>query len=211
MRSKYFYWLPILLIIFFILGCATGGTFPIHLKYQPGREFPSLQQKLGTTLKIAPFKDERSDTLYIGHHTSIRGISSYFKSDPFPLEKAIEESITDVLSRYGVKTTSISNWDGKPESLKNMETDSVLMIEIKRFWTEGRAATFRTNVNTSIYLTIHLGVKKEGKIFSKKVYVNKEMTIARLTPERVEQMINQTLTEIFDSFFSEPYGPTSTT
>ncbi len=94
--------------------------------------------------------------------------------------------------------------------MKNLEVDSVLMIEIKRFWTEGRAATFRTNVNTSIYLTIHLGVKKEGKIFSKKVYVNKEMTIARLTPDRVEQMINKTLTEIFDSFFSDPYEISST-
>lgn len=210
MKSKYFSLLLIAIIGFSFLSCATGGTFPIHLKYQPGREFSSLQQKLGTTLGIAPFKDERSDTLYIGHHTSLRGISSYFKSDPFPLEKAIEESITDVLSRYGIKTISISNWDGKPESLKNLEVDSVLMIEIKRFWTEGRATTFRTNVNTSIYLTIHLGVKKEGKIFSKKVYVNKEITLARLTPERVEQMINQTLTEIFDSFFSDPYEISST-
>ena len=210
MKWKYFCWLLIMFMGFSFLGCATGGTFPIHLKYQPGREFPSLQERLGSTLGIAPFKDERSDTLYIGHHTSFRGISSYFKSDPFPLEKAIEESISNIISRHGVKTTPISNWDGKPESLKNMETDSVLMIQIKRFWTEGRAAAFRTNVNTSIYLTIHLGVKKEGKIFSKKVYVNKEITLARLTPDRVEQMINQTLTEIFDSFFSEPYEISST-
>ena len=205
MKSKYFSLLLIAIIGFSFLGCATGGTFPIHLKYQPGLEFPSLQQKLGTTLGIAPFKDERSDTLYIGHHTSLRGISSYFKSDPFPLEKAIEESITNTLSRYGIKTISISKWDGKPESLKNLEVDSVLMIEIKRFWTEGRAAAFRTNVNTSIYLNIHLGAKKEGKVFTRKVYTGKEMTVARLTPERVEQTVNQILTEIFNNFFSNPY------
>lgn len=210
MKSKYFSLLLIAIIGFSFLSCATGGTFPIHLKYQPGREFPSLQQKLGTTLGIAPFKDERSDTLYIGHHTSLRGISSYFKSDPFPLEKAIEESISNIISRHGVKTTHISNWDGKPESLKNMGIDSVLMIEIKRFWTEGRAATFRTNVNTSIYLNIHLGAKKEGKVFTRKVYMGKEMTVARLTPERVEQTVNQILTEIFDNFFSNPYGASST-
>ena len=209
MKSNYFSLLLIVVMSLSFLSCATGGTFPIHLKYQPGREFPSLQQRLGTTLGIAPFKDERSDTLYIGHHTSLRGISSYFKSDPFPLEKAIEESITNILSRYGIKTISISNWDGKPESLKNLEVDSILMIEIKRFWTEGRAATFRTNVNTSIYLNIHLGAKKEGKVFTRKVYMGKEMTVARLTPERVEQTVNQILTEIFDNFFSNPHEMSS--
>jgi hypothetical protein len=205
MKSKYFSLLLIAIIGLSFLGCATGGTFPIHLKYQPGRGFPSLQQKLGSTLGIAPFKDERSDTLYIGHHASFRGISSYFKSDPFPLEKAIEESISNIIPRYGVKTTYISDWDGKPEFLKNMKTDSVLMIEIKRFWTEGRAATFRTNVNTSIYLNIHLGVKKEGKVFTRKVDMEKEMMVARLTPEGVEETVNQILTEIFDNFFSNPY------
>jgi monoamine oxidase len=91
-----------------------------------------------------------------------------------------------------------------------MGTDSVLMIEIKRFWTEGRAKACRTHVDTSIFLAIHLGVKKEGTIFSKKVYVDKKTTIARLTPEKMEQVINQTLAEIFDSFLLEPYEPTST-
>jgi hypothetical protein len=33
----------------------------------------------------------------------------------------------------------------------------------------------------------------------------KEVTMARSTPERVETMINQMLTEIFDSYFSNPY------
>jgi hypothetical protein len=205
MKSKYLSLFPIAIIGLSLLGCATGRTFPVHIEYQPGRDFPSLQQKLGSTLGIAPFKDERSDTLHIGHHSSLRGISSYFKSEPFPLEKAIEESFSNIVSRYGMKTIHISNWDGKPESLKNMETDSVLVIEIKKFRTEGRAAIFRTNVNTSICLNIHLGVKKEGRVFTRKVDMGKEITVARLTPEKVEQTVNQILNEIFDNFFSNPY------
>jgi hypothetical protein len=169
------------------------------------KEFPSLQQKIGPTLAIAPFKDERQDTLYIGVHTNRQGDSSYFKSHPFPLEKAIKESLSGALSRYGVKIVSISNWDGKPESLKNMETDSVMMIEIKRFWTEGKAYTFRTIVKTTVQCVIHLGIKKEGKVFTRNVEVEKEMTVARSTPETVEAMINQILTDIFDSYFSNPY------
>mgnify|MGYP001123979292 CR=1 FL=1 len=180
-------------------------TYSLSLRYQPSKEFPSLQGKIGPTLGLIPFKDERSDTLYIGIHTPLQGISSYFKSDPFPLEKAIAESLSHVLSRYGIKVVSISDWNGKPESLKGMEVDSILMMEIKKFWTEGRTAPFRTHAKTFIHFVIHLGVKKEGRVFSRNVEVEKETTLARLTPERVEGMVNQILTDIFDSFFSNPY------
>jgi len=202
---KTYRWLMILFLSFFIFSCAKARTYSLYLRYQPSKEFPSLQQKIGSTLGITPFKDERLDTLYIGIHTPFQGISSYFKSDPFPLEKAIMESLVEVLSRQGVKTIPVSNWDGEPESLKTMETDSVLLIEIKRFWTEGRAVTFKTNVKTSIHFVIHLGVKKEGKVFTKNVTVEKEMTVFKLAPEKVEQTVNEILTDIFDAFFSDPY------
>jgi len=202
---KSYRWVIILLLSFCILSCAKARTYSLYLRYQPSREFPSLQQKIGSTLGIVPFKDERSETLYIGIHTPLQGISSYFKSDPFPLERAIMESLTEVLSLQGVKTVPISSWDGRPESLKTMETDSILMIEIKKFWTEGRAVHFKTNVKTSIHFVTHLGVKKEGKVFTKNVTVEKEMTVFRLAPEKVEQTINGILTDIFDALFSDPY------
>jgi len=202
---KSYRWVTILFLCFFLLGCAKARTYSLYLRYQPSRDFPSLQQKIGSTLGIVPFKDERSETLYIGIHTPLQGTSSYFKSDPFPLERAIMNSLTEVLSLQGVKTVPISSWDGRPESLKIMETDSVLMIEIKKFWTEGRAVPFKTNVKMSIHFVIHLGVKKEGKVFTKNVTVEKEMTVFRLAPEKVEQTVNEILAEIFDSFFSNPY------
>jgi hypothetical protein len=202
---KSFRWKLILLLILFIPGFAQGATHSLFLKYQPMKDFTSLQEKIGTNLGMAPFKDERSETLYIGVHVPLLGSSNYFKSDPFPLEKAIKESLSGPLSRNGIKTVSISDWDGKPESLKDMETDSVLMIQIKRFWIEGRAALFRTYAQTSIRLVIHLGVKKEAKVFSKNVEVEKEVTLPRLTPEGMEATLNGILTEIFDSFFSKPY------
>src|SRR4030043_2005114 len=94
----------VLFFSFLMLSCATGGTYPIHLRYQPEREFSSLQMKLGSTIGLAPFEDQRLDTSYIGFHSSLRGVSSYFRSDPFPLEKAIKESLSQVLSGYRIKT-----------------------------------------------------------------------------------------------------------
>ena len=189
----------------FIFGSAEAGTYSLSLRYQPLKEFSSLQTKIGSTLAMAPFKDERPDTLYIGVHTNLQGDSSYFKSYPFPLEKAIKESLSDVLSRNGVKVVSIPNWDGRPESLKDIDVDSVLMIEIKRFWTEGKASPFRTNVRTMVRFVIHLGVKKEVKVFTRNVEVEKEMTVARSTPQKVETIMNEILTDTFDSYFSNPY------
>jgi hypothetical protein len=202
---KSYRWFSIVLILFFVFGCAKGGTHLVRIQYQPGKEFSSLSGKIGSTLGLVPIKDERTDQLYIGRHTPHDGPISYFKSDPFPLNQAMIDAISSALSCYGMKTVPISNWDGQPESLKSIGADSALMVQIKRFWTEGKAGAFRTNAKTSVHLVIHLGVKKEGKVFTRKIEVEKEATFNRLTPERVEAIINQTLTEIFDGFFSNPY------
>jgi len=37
------------------------------------------------------------------------------------------------------------------------------------------------------------------------VEVEKEVTVARLTPGRLERMINQMLSDIFDAYFPNPY------
>jgi len=203
MRS--YRWFVILFLGFLILSCAKARTYSLYLRYQPVKEFPSLRQKIGPTLGIVPFKDERSDTLLIGIHTPLQGVSSYYKSDPFPLEKAIRDSLTEVLSRKGLKIVPVSAWDGNPESLKAIEADSVLMIQIKTFWTEAKAVHFKTNTKTSAHFVIHLGVKKEGKAYTKNVTVEKEMTVFRLKPENVEQTANEILTEVFDGFLSDPY------
>jgi hypothetical protein len=188
-----------------VLSCAKARTYPLYLRYQPSKEFPSLQEKIGSTLGIVPLKDERPETSYIGILQPLHGVSSYFKSDPLPLEKAIAESLAEVLSRQGVKTVPVSNWDGEPSSLKNFETDSVLMIEIKKFWLEEKDTPFKMDVKTSIHFVIHLGVKKEGKAFTKNVTVEKEMGVFRLKIQELENTVNGILTEVFDGFFSNPY------
>ena len=201
-------WLWVLLLSLFLLNCGRGVTYPLYLRYQPSKEFSGLKQKMGSPLAMAPFKDERKETFYIGSHTPLRGSSNYFKSDPFPLEKAVQDSLTQVLSRQGINVVSIPGWDGRPESLRGLEADSVLMIQIKEFWSQGRATAMGTRVKTSIHLIIHLGhlgVKQEGRVYTRNVDVEKEVTVARSTPDRVEEIINQMLADIFDTYFSNPY------
>jgi hypothetical protein len=202
---KSFRFLIVFFLLFAIPTVAVAGTYSLYLKYRPAKDLSSLQQKIGPSLGIAPFKDEWLETLYIGIHTPLLGSNSYFKSDPYPLERAIRESLLGPLFRSGVKTVPVPEWDGQPESLKDLEVDSILMVIIKRFWIEGAAAPFRSTAKTSIHMVIYLGVKKEGKVFKKDVEVEKESTLPRWTPEAMERTLNEMLTEIFDSFFSNPY------
>ena len=197
--------LLVLFFLIFVIDCAEAQTYSLSLHYQPMKGFPSLQQKFGSTLGIAPFKDERQEKSFIGVHFPVRGSTTYFESNPSPLEKALQESLSNALSRLGLKVVSVSNWDGTPESLKNIDTDSVLTIEIKKFWTEGMGSLLRTNIKTTVQLVIHLGVKNEAKVFTRNADVEKEITVSRSTPERVEAIINGILSDIFDAFFSSPY------
>ena len=154
-------WLGILLVGLFLISCGRGVTYPIYLRYQPSKDFPGLQQKMGPTLAMAPFKDDRQRNL-----TSATGPSrvrpTSLRATPFP-EKAIQDSLTQVLSRQGIKTVAVPDWDGKPESLKGLEADFILKIEIKEFWSQGRATAVGTKIKTSIRLAIHLGVKRNEK------------------------------------------------
>jgi len=79
------------------------------------------------------------------------------------------------------------------------------MIEIKKFWIEGKSSVFHTNVRTSVALLIHLGVRQDGKVYTRNVEVEREVTTYGLSPDKAEEILNQVLTEIFDSYFSNPY------
>jgi hypothetical protein len=48
-------------------------------------------------------------------------------------------------------------------------------------------------------------VKKEGKVFTRNVELEREMTLARFTAENAEEMMNQVLSDILDSYLSNPY------
>jgi hypothetical protein len=193
---------------------ASGQTYPgrgkyprkeeihsINIRYQDAKQFPSLDQNIGLTIGVAPFSDSRRGRQYIGHHMYARKISSYFISEPFPLEEAIREFFFEALSNSGIKPIFVPGWDGKRETLKDLGTDSILRINIRRFWIEGESVRRRTKVNMSVYFDIFLGVKEENTVFTQNLYIGKEMIEDNFTPERLEHFINRTLSNVFDDFF----------
>jgi len=179
-------------------------THPITIRYQSDERFPSLLQKFGLTLGLPPFKDTYLGGSYVGHYV-YRRVSHYLKSEPLLLEEAIRDSLLERLPAHGIDTVPIPASDGKEESLKEIDVDSILMIEIKRFWAEGAVRGRGANINTSIHLVFRLGVKKENRVFRRDMYTIQEDSVDRLTPAAMEQVMNQALNDILDTFFSDPY------
>ena len=201
---KAFRWASILLLSLFVIHCSQGGRAYLFLRYQPLETFSTLREKTGATLGMAPIQDNRKDTLYVGFYAPYQGNYTYFKSDP-PLDSVISESLAHVLPPYGIKVSSAPRWDGNPESLPSLDTDSILLIKINQFWIEGKSSFFQADVLASVRLTTHLGVKKEGKVFTRNIEAERQMTVARFTPGKAEELLNQRLREIFDAYCSNPY------
>jgi hypothetical protein len=194
-----------LLAMIFVIACTGAQIYSIPLQYQPKKTFPSLRQKIGSRLGVTPFKDERPDRSYIGIHHPLRGLATRFETLPMPFDGALQKAFSEALTWSGVKLVPVSTWDGTPESLKYIDADSVLTVEIKKFWTEGKAKLLGTDIVGRAQLVMHLGVKSEGKVFTRNIEVEKEVTVPASTPERVEAIVNQILAEAFDTFFSSPY------
>jgi hypothetical protein len=182
---------------------------PIRLWYQTENPLPDLTHVLGGTAGIAPLKDIRRNRRYIGHSVSARGVEAYFKSDPVPLKRALYGCLSDALSSRGVEVVSSANWDGTVEMLKDMEVDSIIQVDIRRFWTEGRSWGRNPILDTSIYLSVRVAVKSEKSVYTRNLYMIKEGSFRELTPADVEQAFNRALRELLDDFLSNPYDPLS--
>ena len=183
------------------IGLASGGTYPIHIQYQRTGSFP-LCKRIGGTLGLNPIRDKRSNQQHVGRYVNPRRVVSYLECIPAPLGKAIEDALSQCLSRRGVKVTLGLKWDGKEESLKSIETDSALMVEVERFWTEGTDTIGKPKTNTSIYLTVRLGIKREGRVVTRQIFTSKALILYPFSPDRIEQMVNRSLADLFDSFLS---------
>lgn len=205
MKWKFVSWIIIPLLGLSLFGSTHGGNYSVSLEYNRTTKSSSFRKKVGPILGIAPFQDQRPEEAYIGRYTSPRNSISYFKSEPMPLERAIQESLRKALTRSGVETIPILGWDGKPESMKKMNVDSILMIVIKKFWVEGRVVSLRTRMHASIHLIFYLGIKKLDKVFIQNVFVEKNRTFSMLGSQDMVQWINRTSADALDSFLRNPY------
>ena len=216
MQSKKFLPLIFLLAILFVQSEASGQPFPhrranalppqIHLLpiyYGGGDKFPSLAQKTGVTMAIAPFEDTRRERRYIGQQTTQGQVSAYFRSEPFPLEKSIQEFFIAALNNSSIDPILTSAWNGKRKGPTSLKNDSILKVRINRFWIKAdtERGGRRTRIYTWVYLDLLLGLKKQDNVLSQSVYVGEESLYGpEFSPQILTDSLNQTLRNVVDAY-----------
>ncbi len=176
-------------------------THSLIIHYGDAIKSPSLIQKTGGSIAIAPFKDTTRNRQYIGQHVTMGRVSGYFRSEPFPLEKSIREFFFAALQKSGVDSLFVSAWDGKPEGMKGMKSGSVLKVTIRRFWIKAETTSGRTRVFTWIYLDFFLGLKKLDRVLTQSVYVGEETIYGpEFTLQTLTDSTNQTLRNVVENF-----------
>jgi hypothetical protein len=224
-------WLIVICCNCLLLGSAWGENYPVPFDYKRTVRFPCLQTKIGPVLGIAPCEDRRLERSYVGRYASLpeaatraysqtqrlyrsrfRGngpiplpVASYLTSEPVTLGRAMERLISKAISQSGVQTVSVPAWDRKVESMGGLALDSVLGIIIKTFWVEAKMSPLQTKVNLSIHLISHLGVRRLGRVFTKNVVIEKNVTFGALGPLELAQLVNRTASDALESVLRDAY------
>jgi hypothetical protein len=115
------------------------GFFLLRGPDTTGRQGKGRRQGQKAALLFCTFHPVLVDPLSAGK------IAGYFISEPFPLERAITEFFFQALSNSEIKPIFIPSWDGKSETLEDLETDSILRINIRRVWIEAKTVGRRTD------------------------------------------------------------------
>jgi hypothetical protein len=214
LKSKYIYLLFFLFLPFSVQDQAYGQLFQnrsahsvhpqthsLNIHYGDGLKIPSLIQKIGPAISIVPFKDTRQNRQYIGQHTTHGRVFAYFRSDPFPLERSIQDFFVAVLRKSSVDPIFTSAWNGKPEGMKSLKSDSILKVLINRFWMKAETTGGRTRVFMWVYLNLLLGLKKQERVLPQSIYVGEEIIHGpEFSPQVLTNSLNRTLRNVVETY-----------
>jgi uncharacterized lipoprotein YajG len=148
---------------------------------------------------INALKDIREDRARLGAWTRPRG-----RVDTFMASKPVDQAVTEAISEYFIsrkyRVIEYTDWDLSPEGLSRIPADLVVGGEVIHL--ESNAWTsVRTKVNVHVQLQIHVGKVSEGKVLRQKMEISKEIVGVTSKPERIEETLNQELSEAIDRVF----------
>jgi len=192
----------LLFLVFLVLSaCGASRTYLVDINYVP--QIPPTLKVEPTTVAVAPFMDGRSHGNDVGIRNKLDGSFDRYTTAPATVGEAIRKAVERFLRGNDLKTVNIETWDLRPESLSQMETDMVVGGEISRFWVQADSMAGRTIIKTDIELTIYVGMPREGKVLSQKMQLSREITHIIFSSEKLEEMLNESLSDVIESAFAE--------
>ncbi|NIO05810.1 MAG: hypothetical protein GTN74_14755 [Proteobacteria bacterium] len=197
---KKFSFLLFVLVFFFLSACG-GRTFLVDLRYMP--QTPFVLRAEPSTVALAPFIDDRTEKGDVGVRRRLDGSVDRFTTAPTPVAEGVKKAVERFLRRNGFTVQAIEKWDLKPASLSKVDAEMVVGGEIKQLWSRADSVAGRTIVTTSLEIIFYLGKTREGKVLEQGVEIEREITQVIFSPEKVEESVNESLSEIIESAFAK--------
>jgi uncharacterized lipoprotein YajG len=194
MRGKWFW---TLVLLFSVWGCGASRNYWMGIRYLSD----PLSEKggKGRVVAVNAFKDIRADRGQLGTWVRPRGQVVTFMASK-PVDHAVTEAIAGYFRLRGYRVIDYTGWDLKPESLSDIPADLVVGGEVIHLKSDAWT-TVRTRVKVHVQLQIHVGKVSEGKVLGQKMEISKEIVGVTSRPERIEETLNQELSEAIDRVF----------
>ena len=190
-------WFSAFALFLYLLGCGASRTYWMDIQYLSGSFSENVEGK--RVVAINALKDIRKDRARLGAWTRPRGRVDTFMASK-PVDQAVTEAISDYFISRRYRVIEYADWDLTPEGLSRIPADLVVGGEIIHL--ESNAWTgVRTKVNVHVQLQIHVGKVSEGKVLRQKMEISKEIVGVTSRPERIEETLNQELSEAIDRVF----------
>ncbi|MFB0508669.1 MAG: hypothetical protein ACETWT_18265 [Thermodesulfobacteriota bacterium] len=194
MKGKWFW---ALVLFFSLLGCGASRTYWMDIQYLSGPIAENVEGK--RVVAVNTFKDIRENRARLGAWTRPRDRLDTFMASK-PVDQAVTEAISDYFLLRKYRVINYTGWDLSPESLSRIPADLVVGGEIIHLesdaWTN-----VRTKVTVHVQLQIHVGKVSDGKVLRQKMEISKEIVGVTSRPERIEETLNQELSEAIDRVF----------
>jgi len=188
------------LIFLFFLACG-GQTFLVNLRYVP--QIPPALKVKPTTVAVAPFVDKRNKRNDVGLRRRLDGSLDRFTTGPVSAAEGAQKAVERFLRVNGFTVFALEGWDFEPESLATIDADLVMGGEVIRLWSRADSVAGRTIIVSGVEIVIYLGKPREGKVLEQRVEIDREVTQIVFSSEKVEEILNESLSESIESAFAK--------
>ena len=191
------------LLWLFLLLSACGGkkAYLVELNYMP--QVPPRVGMSEAAVALAPFIDLRTNKEDVGIRTKLDGGVDRYITSPGSVREGVEKAVERFLRSNRYRILGTVGWDLRPESLSGVSADLVVGGEIYRFWGQADSMVGRTVIKTELEMAIYVGKPRERRVHQQKMELSREVTQLRFSPEKMEEMLNESLSEVIESAFAK--------
>jgi hypothetical protein len=197
-RWRFLWWT---LVLSLLTACGASKTYLVEIKYVPQAPLSLRLQK--ARVGVAPFIDRRNSEHDVGMRRKLDGSLDRYTTAPTSVSEGIRKAVDRFLSRNNFQVIDLGEWDLQVASVSEIDTDLVVGGEINRFWSRADSMPGRTVIRAEVELVFYVGKPREGRVLQQKIEMTREITEIVFSEEKVEELLNETLSEIIEDAFAK--------